>query len=51
MKTYLTKEQIQERLKALPRNPNIPIRDEIRQRVQKLAKINLPKKPKYAVWS
>jgi hypothetical protein len=51
MKTYLTREQIQERLKALPRNPNIPTRDQIRQRMQELAKTNPPKKPKYAVWS
>jgi hypothetical protein len=51
MKTYLTREQIQERIKALPRNPKILTREQIRQRIQELAKTNPPKKPKYAVWS
>jgi hypothetical protein len=49
MKTYLTREQIQERIKALPRNPKYLTREQIRQRIQELA--NLPKRPKNVVWS
>ena len=51
MKTYLTREQIIERIKALPRNPKYLTREQIRQRIQELAKTNPPKKPKNAVWS
>jgi len=50
MKTYLTREQIQERIKALPKNPKHLTREHIRQRIQKLAITNLPKKPKNALW-
>jgi hypothetical protein len=49
MKTYLTREQIQERIKSLPRNPKYLTREQIRQRIQELA--NLPKRPKNVVWS
>lgn len=49
MKTYLTRELIQERIKALPRNPKILAREQIRQRIQELA--NPPKRPKNVVWS
>ena len=51
MKTCPTREQIQERIKALPRNPNYLTREQIRQRIQELAITNLPKRPINAVWS
>ena len=51
MKTYLTKEQIQERIKALPRNPKYLTRVQIRQRLEALAITNPPKRPKHVVWS
>ena len=49
MKTYLTIEQVQERIKALPRDPKYLAREQIRQRIQELA--NPPKRLKNAVWS
>jgi hypothetical protein len=51
MKTYFTREQIQERIKALPRNPKYLSREQIRQRIQELAITNPPKRPKNVVWS
>lgn len=50
MKTYLSREQIQERIKALPRYPKYLTREQIRQRIQELATTNLPKKSKNALW-
>lgn len=49
MKTNLNTEQIQERIKALPRNPKYLTREQIRQRIQELAITNPPKRPKNAV--
>ena len=51
MKIYLTREQIQERIKALPRNPKHLTREQIRLRIQELAITNPPKRPKNVVWS
>ena len=51
MKTYPTREQIQERIAALPRNPKHLTRAQIRQRIQELAITNPPKRPKNVVWS
>jgi len=51
MKIYLTREQIQERIAALPRNPKYLTREQIRQRIQELAVSNPPKRPKNVVWS
>jgi hypothetical protein len=51
MKTYLTREQIQERIKALPNNPKYLTKEQIRQRIQDLAITNPPKRPKNVVWS
>ena len=41
---FLNREQIQERIKALPRNSKYLTREQIRQRIQELA--NPPKRPK-----
>lgn len=46
MKTYLTKDQIQERIQALPRNPKHLTREQIRRRIQEMAVTNPPKRPK-----
>ncbi len=51
MKTYLTREEIIERIKAHPRPSKYLTRDQIRQRIQELAITNPPKRPKNAVWS
>jgi hypothetical protein len=51
MQKHLTREQIQERIKALPRNPKYLTREQIRQRILELAISNLPKRPKHVVWS
>jgi len=51
MKTYLTREQIQEWIAAHPRNPKYLTREQIRQRIQELATTNPPKRPKNVVWS
>jgi len=51
MKTYPTREQIQERIKALPRNPKYLTREQIRQRLEELAITNPPKRPNNVVWS
>ena len=50
MKTYLTREQIVERLKTQPRPSKYLTREQISQRIQELAITNLPKRPKNAVW-
>lgn len=50
MKTYLTNEQIIDRLKAQPRPSKYFTREQIRQRIQELAITNPPKRPKNAVW-
>jgi len=47
----LTREQIQERIAALPRNPKYLTRAQIRQRLEELAITNPPKRPKNVVWS
>ena len=51
MDTYLTREQIIERIKAHPRPSKYLTRDQIRQRIQELAITNPPKRPKNVVWS
>lgn len=50
-RVLLTREQIQERIKALPKNPKYLTREQIRQRIQELAITNPPKRPKHVVWS
>jgi len=50
MKTYLTREQIQERIAALPRNPKYLTREQIKKRIEELAITNPPKRPKHVVW-
>jgi len=47
--TYLTKEQIQERIAAFPRNPKYLTRAQIRQRIQELTISNQTKYLKNAV--
>ena len=47
----LTREQIQGRIKALPKNPRHLTRDQVRKRIQELAKTNPPKRPKNAMSS
>ena len=42
----LTREQIKERIAALPRNPKYLTRAQIRQRIKELAITNPPKRPK-----
>jgi hypothetical protein len=49
--TYLTKEQIQERIAALDRIPKSFSREQIRQRIQDLAITNLVRYTKHAVRS
>ena len=51
MKTYLTREQILERIQVLPRNPKYLTREQIRQRIQELAKTNPLKRSNNVVWS
>lgn len=51
MKTYSTREQIQERITALAENRQYLTREQIRQRIQELAITNLPKYLKHAVRS
>lgn len=51
MKKCLAREQIQERINALPRNPKYLTREQIKQRIKELAISNPPKRPKYVVWS
>jgi hypothetical protein len=46
MQTHLTREQILERIKALPRNPKHLTRAQIRQRLEELAITNPPKRLK-----
>jgi len=45
----LTREQIKERIAALPINPKYLTRAQIRKRIEGLALTNPPKRPKYAV--
>jgi hypothetical protein len=49
MKTYLTREQIVERLKAQPKPSKYLTREQIRQRIQELAITNPPKRLKNAL--
>jgi hypothetical protein len=49
MKTYLTKEQIIERIKAQPRPSKYLTREQIKQRIQELAITNPPKRLKSAL--
>lgn len=51
MKTCPTREQIRERITALPKNTKYLTREQIRQRVEELAITNAPKRPKNVVWS
>lgn len=51
MKTYPTREQIQEWIKALPRDPKFLTRAQIRQRIEELAITNPPKRSKNVMWS
>lgn len=50
MKTYLTREEIIERLKAHPRPSKYLTREQIKQRIQELAIANPPKSPKNDLW-
>jgi len=47
MKTFLTREQIQQRIKSLPKDPKYLTGEQIRQHIQDLA--NPPKRPKNVV--
>ncbi len=49
--TYLTKEQTQERIAALLKNPKHLTRRQIRQRIQELTITNQARHPKIAVRS
>ena len=51
MKTYLTKEQILERIQALSKKSKYLTKEQIRQPIQELAITNPPKRPKNVVWS
>jgi hypothetical protein len=48
-RTYLSKEQIQALIEGLPRKPNDPSKDQLRQRIQELAILILTKYLKNAV--
>jgi hypothetical protein len=48
-RTYLSREQIQERIEALPINPKYFTREQIRQRIQELTISNQTKYLKNAV--
>ena len=50
MNAYLTREQIQERIKVPTRNPKYLTRDQIRQRIQELPITNPPMRPNKVVW-
>lgn len=51
MRTYLTREQIVERLKAQPKSSKYLTREQIRQRIQEQAITNPPKRTKNVVRS
>ena len=55
MKTYLTKEQILERIQALPKKSKYLTREEINQRIDLACELGLftknPLGPKNVVWS
>ena len=52
MRTHLTREQIAERIAAMPLDPNRLTREQIRQRLEEMDALGLikrPKKPKNAL--
>ncbi len=51
MKTYPTREQIQDRIASISRNPKYLTREQITRRIEELAATNPPKRPKNVVWS